>query len=44
MHRREVSIATVIAGLGVVLAAVAPGYFAGENLSDVFLGLSLIHI
>src|SRR4029079_2689965 len=38
MHRREVSIAIVIAVLGAVLAAVAPGYFARENLSDVFLG------
>ena len=37
-HRREVSIALVIAALGVVLAAIAPGYFARENLSDLFLG------
>src|SRR3954452_21378139 len=37
-HRREASIALVIAALGVVLAAVAPGYFAHDNLSDLFLG------
>ena len=38
VHRREVSIAIVIALLGVVLAAIAPGYFARENLSALFLG------
>jgi rhamnose transport system permease protein len=37
-HRREVSIAIVIVALGLVLAAIAPGYFARENLSDLFLG------
>ena len=37
-HRREASIALVIAALGVVLAAVAPGYFARDNLADLFLG------
>ena len=37
-HRREVSLAFVIVALGVVLAAMAPGYFARENLSDLFLG------
>jgi rhamnose transport system permease protein len=37
-HRREISIALVIALLGMMLAAVAPGYFARENLSDLFLG------
>ena len=37
-HRREVSIGIVIALLGLVLAAIAPGYFARENLSDLFLG------
>jgi rhamnose transport system permease protein len=37
-HRREASIAIVIALLAVLLAAVAPGYFARENLSDLFLG------
>ena len=37
-HRREASIALVIAALGIVLAAVAPGYFARDNLSDLFLG------
>lgn len=37
-HRREVSIALVIVALGLVLAAIAPGYFARENLSDLFLG------
>lgn len=37
-HRREVSIALVIVALGLVLAAVAPGYFAHDNLADLFLG------
>jgi rhamnose transport system permease protein len=37
-HRREISIALVIALLGITLAAVAPGYFERENLSDLFLG------
>jgi len=37
-HRREVSIAIVIVALGAMLAAIAPGYFARENLSDLFLG------
>jgi rhamnose transport system permease protein len=37
-HRREISIALVIALLGIALAAVAPGYFERENLSDLFLG------
>jgi rhamnose transport system permease protein len=37
-HRREVSIGIVIVLLGLVLAAIAPGYFARENLSDLFLG------
>ena len=37
-HRREVSIAGVIVALGLVLATIAPGYFARENLSDLFLG------
>ena len=38
MGRREISLLLVIAALGIVLAAVAPGYFARENLSDLFLG------
>lgn len=37
-HRREVSIGMAIALLAAVLAAVAPGYFTRENLSDLFLG------
>lgn len=37
-YRREASIALVIAALGVLLAAAAPGYFARDNLSDLFLG------
>jgi rhamnose transport system permease protein len=37
-HQREVSIAAVIVALGLVLAAFAPGYFARDNLSDLFLG------
>ena len=37
-HQREVTIAVVIVALGLVLAAFAPGYFARDNLSDLFLG------
>jgi rhamnose transport system permease protein len=37
-HRREASIALVIAALAIVLAAIAPGYFARDNLADLFLG------
>ncbi len=37
-HRREASVAIVIVRLAVVLGAIAPGYFARENLSDLFLG------
>ena len=37
-HRREASIALAIAALGVLLAIAAPGYFARDNLSDLFLG------
>ena len=35
--RREVSVAAAIAALALVLAIVAPGYFARENLVDLFL-------
>src|SRR3982751_3747116 len=38
MHRREISLLMVIAALSLVLAAITPGYFARENLSDLFLG------
>jgi rhamnose transport system permease protein len=34
---REVSVAAAIVALGLVLAAVAPGYFSAGNLTDVFL-------
>ncbi|MEN3338479.1 MAG: rhamnose transport system permease protein [Acidobacteriota bacterium] len=37
-HRRETSIALVIVALGLVLAGVAPAYFASDNLQDLFLG------
>jgi rhamnose transport system permease protein len=37
-HRREASIALAIAALGGLLAVAAPGYFASDNLSDLFLG------
>ncbi len=37
-HRREATIAMVIVALGLVLAAAAPGFFARDNLSDLFLG------
>ena len=36
-HQREISVAITIAALGGVLAIAAPGYFARENLSDLFL-------
>ena len=36
-HRREVSVAAAIAALALVLAVAAPGYFARENLRDLFL-------
>jgi rhamnose transport system permease protein len=35
--RREITLLLVIAALAIVLAAAAPGYFARENLSDLFL-------
>jgi rhamnose transport system permease protein len=38
IQRREVSLLAVIAALALVLAAIAPAYFARENLSDLFLG------
>jgi rhamnose transport system permease protein len=38
LHRRELTPLIVITVLGVVLAAIAPGYYARENLSDLFLG------
>jgi len=37
-HRREATIAMVIVALGLLLAAAAPGFFARDNLSDLFLG------
>jgi ribose/xylose/arabinose/galactoside ABC-type transport system permease subunit len=37
-NRRELSLLVVIITLGIVLAAITPGYFARENLSDLFLG------
>jgi len=36
-YRRELSVATAILALAAVLALVAPGYFAGDNLRDLFL-------
>lgn len=36
-HRRELSVATAIVALAAVLAVVAPGYFAGDNLRDLLL-------
>jgi rhamnose transport system permease protein len=35
--RREASVALAIAALGLVLAATAPGFFARDNLADLFL-------
>lgn len=37
-HRREATIGMVIVALGLVLAGAAPGFFARDNLSDLFLG------
>jgi rhamnose transport system permease protein len=34
---REASVASAIAALGLVLAALAPGYFSAGNLTDMFL-------
>ena len=36
-YGRELSVAASIAVLGLVLALLAPGYFSGENLADLFL-------
>ena len=36
-YRRELSVAAAIAALALVLAVVAPGYFAGDNLRDLLL-------
>src|SRR5687768_15479223 len=36
-YRRELSVAAAIAALGALLAIVAPGYFARDNLRDLFL-------
>ena len=36
-HRRELSVASAIAALALVMAVAAPGYFSAENLSDLFL-------
>lgn len=36
-YGRELSVAASIAALGLVLAVLAPGYFSGENLADLFL-------
>jgi len=36
-HHREISVGVAIAALALVLAIAAPGYFAAENLSDLFL-------
>ncbi|HEX6465433.1 MAG TPA: hypothetical protein VFZ98_13310, partial [Vicinamibacterales bacterium] len=38
IHRREITIALVIAALYAVLAVAAPGFFTRENFSDLFLG------
>jgi len=36
-HRREVSVAIAIVALGLVMTIAAPGFFARDNLSDLFL-------
>jgi len=36
-YGQEISVAIAIAALAIVLAFVAPAYFSGENLSDLFL-------
>jgi rhamnose transport system permease protein len=36
-HRRELSVALAIVLLAILLAFAAPGYFSGENLTDLFL-------
>jgi len=37
LGRREASVAGAVIALGLVLAAVTPGFFARDNLSDLFL-------
>jgi rhamnose transport system permease protein len=37
LTRREISVSLAVAALGVVLLAVTPGFYARENLVDVFL-------
>lgn len=37
-RRRELTIGLAIVGLSLLLAAVVPGFFSRENLSDLFLG------
>ncbi len=37
MARREISVAVALAALALLLAVLAPGYFARENLIDLFL-------
>jgi rhamnose transport system permease protein len=37
LGRREASVAGAVVALGLVLAAVTPGFFARDNLSDLFL-------
>ena len=37
LGRREISLMIAIAAIALVLAIVAPSYFAAENLRDVFL-------
>jgi rhamnose transport system permease protein len=37
IHTRELSVASAIIALALVLAVAAPGYFSAENLSDLFL-------
>src|ERR671918_772843 len=37
LGRREASVALAIVGLCLVLASAAPGFFAGDNLADLFL-------
>src|SRR6185295_19345694 len=36
-HTPELSVASALVALALVLAVAAPGYFSAENLSDLFL-------
>ena len=44
LGRREASVAGAVIALGLVLAAVTPGFFARDNLSDLFANMPVLII